>query len=81
MSSFSNLTKVSKNGMSKCKSDNNPKLCFPKCRQRYHCKPCNYYTVSKKSDVKSDETNRLAFEMYIGRSGFQSHWKNHKNKL
>ena len=44
-----------------------------KCRQRFKCKRCNYhYTVAQKSDVKSSETKRLAFEMYLEGLGFRA---------
>jgi transposase-like protein len=37
-----------------------------KGRQRYKCKDCGYhYTAGQKSGVKSGETRRLAFEMYL----------------
>ena len=44
-----------------------------KGRQRFKCKQCNYhYSVEQKSDVKSIETRRLAFEMYLEGVGFRS---------
>jgi len=42
-------------------------------RQRYKCKRCVYrYTVTHKSDVKSQETRRVAFEMYLEGLGFRA---------
>ena len=59
-----------------CPKCNNTKYCkagFAKTRQRYYCRLCNYYyTVSKKSNEKSDETKRLAFEMYLEGLGFRA---------
>jgi transposase-like protein len=56
-----------------CKKEKNPRAGFAKGRQRYYCKPCNYYyTVSEKSNVKSSETKRLAFEMYLEGLGFRA---------
>ena len=41
--------------------------------QRYKCKDCfYYYTVSQKSDVKSVETRRMAFQMYLEGLGFRA---------
>ena len=41
--------------------------------QRYMCKDCHYhYTVERKSDVKSVDTKRLAFEMYLEGLGFRA---------
>jgi transposase-like protein len=57
----------------KCKKEKNPKAGFAKGRQRYYCKACKYYyTVANKSGLKSDETKRLAFEMYLEGLGFRS---------
>ena len=37
------------------------------------CKDCHYhYTVERKSDVKSTDTKRLAFEMYLEGLGFRA---------
>ena len=59
-----------------CPKCNNTKYCkagFAKNRQCYLCKDCNYrYTVSKRSNEKSDETKRLAFEMYLEGLGFRA---------
>ena len=42
-------------------------------RQRYKCKSCGYYySVEKKSDVKSASTKRLALEMYLEGLGFRA---------
>ena len=43
--------------------------CKVKCRQRFKC---YHYTVAQKSDVKSSETKRLAFEMYLEGLGFRA---------
>jgi len=41
--------------------------------QRYMCKDCHYhYTVERKSDIKSVDTKRLAFEMYLEGLGFRA---------
>ena len=41
--------------------------------QRYKCKACGfYYTVEKKSDVKSVEVRRMALEMYLEGLGFRA---------
>lgn len=42
-------------------------------KQRYKCKSCGYfYTVVRKSDVKTEEIRRLAFEMYLEGLGFRA---------
>jgi transposase-like protein len=57
----------------KCGSEHHCKNGIVKGRQRYKCKKCNYcYTVEYKSDVKSRETRRLAFEMYLEGLGFRA---------
>ncbi len=57
----------------KCNSDTKCKDGFVQGRQRYKCKKCNYrYTVIQKSDVKSAETRRMAFEMYLEGLGFRA---------
>jgi transposase-like protein len=57
----------------KCGSEAHCKNGIVKSRQRYKCKKCNNnYTVAKKSDVKSSETKRLAFEMYLEGLGFRA---------
>jgi transposase-like protein len=56
----------------KCVSEEYCKDGIVKGRQRFKCKNCNYrYTVEKKSNVKSEETKRLAFEMYLEGVGFR----------
>jgi transposase-like protein len=43
-----------------------------KNRQRYQCKDCKYhYTVKEKSNAKSQDIKRLAFEMYLEGFGFR----------
>jgi transposase-like protein len=57
----------------KCGSEFHCKDGIVKGRQRFKCKHCNYrYTVEKKSNVKSKEIKRLAFEMYLEGLGFRS---------
>ena len=57
----------------KCGSINYCKDGIVKCRQRYKCKDCRYhYTVEHKSDVKTVNTKRLAFEMYLEGLGFRA---------
>jgi transposase len=57
----------------KCKCSERTKDGIIRTLQRYKCKQCNYrYTVEKKSDLKSDETKRLALEMYLEGLGFRS---------
>jgi transposase-like protein len=57
----------------RCGSINHCKDGLIKGRQRYKCKDCQYhYTVEQKSDVKSREVRRLAFEMYLEGLGFRS---------
>jgi transposase-like protein len=57
----------------RCGSINHCKAGIIKGRQRYKCKDCTYhYTVEKKSDVKPEETRRLAFEMYLEGLGFRA---------
>ena len=57
----------------KCGSESHCKDGIVKGRQRFKCKRCNYrYTVEKKSDVKSEATKRMAFEMYLEGVGFRS---------
>jgi transposase-like protein len=56
----------------KCKCSECCKAGHAKGRQRYKCKSCGYYyTVERKSDVKSEETRRLALEMYLEGMGFR----------
>ena len=57
----------------RCKSVKYCKAGFYNGRQRYKCKLCNYYyTVFQKSNVKSSDTKRLAFEMYLEGLGFRA---------
>lgn len=57
----------------KCKSTVFIKNSIVSGRQRYKCKNCgNNYTVEKKSDVKSEDTRRLALSMYLEGLGFRS---------
>src|SRR6218665_1056441 len=57
----------------RCKSSEYSKDGIVNLRPRYKCKKCVYrYTVEKKSDLKSDETKRLALEMYLEGLGFRS---------
>jgi transposase-like protein len=56
----------------RCKSGFYCKAGFAKCRQRYRCNSCKYYyTVEQRSNIKSAETRRLAFEMYLEGLGFR----------
>jgi transposase-like protein len=56
-----------------CKNREYSKAGFAKGRQRYKCKSCSYhYTVEVKSNVKSSDTKRLAFEMYLEGLGFRA---------
>ena len=57
----------------KCGSEEYCKDGIVKGRQRFKCKKCIYrYTVEKKSDIKSIEIRRLAFEMYLEGLGFRA---------
>src|SRR6218665_3252378 len=57
----------------RCKSSEYSKDGIVNLRPRYKCKKCVYrYPVEKKSDLKSDETKRLALEMYLEGLGFRS---------
>ena len=57
----------------KCGGEEYCKDGIVKGRQRFKCKRCNYhYTVEQKSDVKSIQTKRLAFEMYLEGVGFRA---------
>ena len=57
----------------KCKSDKSVKNGIVSSRQRYKCNDCGYnYTVDHKSDVKSNETKRLALAMYIEGLSYRS---------
>ena len=57
----------------KCQSENKVKAGFTRGLQRYKCKDCGcYFSVERKSDVKSPEQRRLALEMYLEGMGFRS---------
>ena len=57
----------------KCKSKEYCKAGKAKGLQRYKCKSCGYYyTVERKSDVKPEETRRMALEMYLEGLGFRA---------
>ena len=57
----------------RCKNTRSIKAGFPKGRQRYLCRPCKYYyTVTQRSNAKSSEVRRLAFEMYLEGMGFRA---------
>jgi len=57
----------------RCGSVNHCKDGIIKGIQRFMCKDCHYhYTVERKSDVKSTDTKRLAFEMYLEGLGFRA---------
>jgi len=54
----------------KCKHSSYFKAGFAGERQRYKCKSCKYhYTVERKSDVKTEETRRLALLEGVGFRG------------
>ena len=58
---------------SRCGSENYCKDGIVQGRQRYKCKECKYhYTVVQNSDIKSLDTRRLAFEMYLEGLGFRA---------
>jgi len=57
----------------KCKSENKVKAGFTRSLQRYKCKDCGcFFSVEKKSNVKSEEQRRLALEMYLEGSCFRT---------
>jgi transposase-like protein len=57
----------------RCKSMKHCKAGFVGGRQRHKCKECGYYyTVDRKSDVKTSETKRLALDMYLEGLGFRA---------
>lgn len=57
----------------KCKCSRHCKAGKALGKQRYKCKECGYhYTVERKSDVKTEDTRRLAFEMYLESLGFRA---------
>ncbi len=57
----------------KCQSEESVKAGKIRGRQRYKCKKCGcFFSVERKSDVKSPEQKRLALEMYLEGLGFRS---------
>jgi transposase-like protein len=57
----------------KCKKSEYVKAGFVKTRQRYKCKHCGYYySVEKKSDVKTEDVRRMALELYLEGIGFRA---------
>ena len=57
----------------KCKSAHHCKAGLVKGRQRYKCKICGYYySVERKSDVKSESVRRQALELYLEGTGFRA---------
>lgn len=57
----------------KRQSENSVKAGFIRGIQRYKCKECGcFYSVEKKSDVKTPEQKPLALEMYLEGLGFRS---------
>lgn len=56
-----------------CQSENKVKAGFIRKIQRYKCKDCGcFYSVERKSDVKTNEQKRLALEMYLEGMGFRA---------
>ena len=56
----------------KCKHSDYCKAGFVNERQRYKCKSCGYYySVVRKSDVKTEDVRRLALEIYLEGVGFR----------
>ena len=53
----------------KCKSSHHVKDGIVRGQQRYKCKECSYRC---KLDVKSQDTQRLALEMYLEGLGFRA---------
>jgi len=63
----------------RCGSESHCKDGIVKNRQRFKCKEWNYrYTVEKKSDVKSEETKRLAFAKIKNSTIFCLHFQQQK---
>lgn len=57
----------------RCQSEEKVKAGFIRGLQRYKCKSCGcFFSVEKKSDVKTDEQKRLALEMYLEGLGFRA---------
>ena len=56
----------------KCQSEENVKAGFIRGKQRYKCKSCGcFFSVEKKSDVKTVEQRNMALEMYHAGMGFR----------
>ena len=56
----------------KCQSEENVKAGFIRGKQRYKCKSCGcFFSVEKKSDVKTVEQKNMALEMYHAGMGFR----------
>ncbi|MDR2408431.1 MAG: IS1 family transposase [Bacteroidales bacterium] len=56
----------------RCGNVNRCKDGIVKGRQRYECKDCKYhYTEEQRSNEKSQQTKRLAIEMYLEGIGFR----------
>ncbi|GIM58998.1 hypothetical protein CAPN007_12060 [Capnocytophaga canimorsus] len=57
----------------RCQSLNKIKAGFVGGRQRYKCKDCGYFfSVEKKSDVKTPEQKCLTLQMYLEGLGFRA---------
>lgn len=57
----------------KCQSEFHVNAGMIREKKRYKCKNCGcFFSVEKKSDVKSPEQKRLALEMYLEGLGFRS---------
>jgi IS1 family transposase/transposase-like protein len=57
----------------KCQSENKVKAGFTRGLQRYKCKDCGcFYSVERKSDVKTAEQKKLALELYLEGMGFRA---------
>ena len=57
----------------KCQSEDKVKASFTRGLQRYKCKSCNcFFSVERKSDVKTLDQKRLALEMYLEGLGFRA---------
>jgi transposase-like protein len=56
----------------KCKNTSHVKAGKTNGRQRFKCKDClYYYTVERKSDVKTSDIRRLALVLYLEGFGFR----------
>ncbi len=50
----------------KCQSENKVKAGFIRGIQRYKCKNCGcFFSVERKSDVKTERQRKLALELYL----------------